>query len=82
MTDHDLAIAHKPGVWYLACAPCLAAYEVAVATGMVQDYRAPGTDEEPLFIATNAPDRSWSGYALLACVVIGALVILLAGVRR
>lgn len=39
--------------------------------------RPPETDAE------EAPeDRSWSGYALLACVVVGALVILLAGVGR
>lgn len=40
--------------------------------------RPPETDSE-----LDAPrDRSWSGYALLACVIVGVLVILLAGVGR
>lgn len=37
-------------------------------------------DEEPWPVYRE--DRDWSGYALLACVVVGALVILLAGVGR
>ena len=42
----------------------------------------PLLDDEDPWTITPAPDRSWSGYALLACVVVGVLVILLAGVRR
>lgn len=40
--------------------------------------RPPETDAED----ATPEDRSWSGYALLACVVVGVLVILLAGVGR
>lgn len=48
----------------------------------VDPLRPSETDEEPRTLTPDPEDRSWSGYALLACIVVGALVILLAGVGR
>ena len=45
---------------------------------MADPLRPPDTDEEPWTVTEEPDNRSWSLYAVLACIGIGALVVVLA----